>query len=149
MKKILVLSFCLFCIFYHISCDFNAPLRNKMLNYYSNEENYVELQGEIKAIEYKSELDELFLEIDLIGDKHNFPLNEETSYGEFVLVYWSSYEFSLQENDIITFVSAPMYFYNGHNLPVVRLEKEEEEHLAFSEGHISYLEWIKETFKAR
>ena len=118
-----------------------------MLNYYSQEENYFELQGEIKTIEYKTEFNELLLEIDLLGDKHDFPLNAETGYSEFVLVHCSNYELSLQENDIIAFVSAPMYFYNGHVLPVVQLKKGREEQLTFSEGQSNYINWIKEVFE--
>lgn len=146
MKKIIILLCHLICILCLVSCDFDAPLRNKMLSYYSQEENYFQLTGEIKSIEYKDEIDELFLEIDLLGDKHQFPVNAETGYGEFAFVNWSNYDFSLQEDDVIVFSSASMYFYNGHILPIVHFEKNGYEYLSLTDGVENYIEWIQETF---
>ena len=40
-----------------------------------------------------------------------------------------------------------MYFYNGHYLPIVHIEKDEKEYLSFEVGKQNYLKWIEETFK--
>ena len=147
MKRIIMLLSSFICIFALASCNFNAPLRNKMLDYYSQEENYLQLNGRIMSLQYNEGNDELFLEIELNGDNHSFPTNAETGYGEFALVSWSMYDFSLQENDVVAFSSAPMYFYNGHVLPIVQLEKNGQEYLSLTAGINRYTEWIKNKFK--
>ena len=151
MKNLLLKIFtCIFvlgaCFYLMTTCDCNAPLRNKMLNYYTQESNYQQLTGRIISIKYFDDVDELFIEIDILTENHNFPLNATTGYGEFDIVDWSNYQFLLQEKEIIVFTSAPMYFYNGHILPIVKLEKNNQEFLSLSCGMDNYCNWIKKTF---
>lgn len=140
MKKALsiILAF-VFILLAFCSCDFNAPLRKKMLEYYSDDGNYVELQGVVIS----PENDYGYMEIDILTESHGFPLNAETGYGEFE----SGLVYNLNPGDEITFISAPMYFYNGHVLPIMALEKDDVVILAFEDGKSSYLAWIEESFK--
>lgn len=146
MKKIGLLSILLVNIFLLSSCDFNAPLRNKMVDYYSENENYIELYGVVVSINIIESTKENILEIDILTENHNFPINAETGYGEFVIVNYDQYDFDLEASDEIIFKSASMYFYNGHYLPIISLEKNGEILLTFSEGKENYLKWIKKTF---
>lgn len=144
MKKALFLFLSLSLILLS-ACNFNKPLRNEMLNYYAQEDNFVELCGEIKSISHQKDTDEMFLEIGLQTVDCEIPLNAETGYGEFVLVNSSDFDFDLAVGDIIVFSSAPMYFYNGHTLPILHLEKTGFV-LSLNDGKNNYLAWIKEKF---
>lgn len=93
-------------------------------------------------------LDHMLVEISFDKEEYSFPYNASTGYGEFVLVHWSSKQYSLQENDRILFTSAPDFFYNGHNLPLVHIEKEGITLLTYTEGKKDYLSWINEYFSA-
>lgn len=46
--------------------------------------------------------------------------------------------------DSIDFVSAPRIFYDGQNMPIVALKKDEEVLLSFERGKADYIEWIKD-----
>lgn len=139
MKKYVSILLLLSSIFFIVSCDYNAPLRKKMLEYYSDDNNYVELQGVVIS----PENDCGYMEIDILTESHVFPLNAQTGYGEFE----SGLIYNLTPGDKITLVSAPMYFYNGHVLPVMALKKDDVVILTFEDGKSSYLAWIEETFK--
>lgn len=147
MKKISIYFICVLSIFCFASCDFNAPLRNKMLNYYSQDDKYLELEGTIVSTIIREDYNELFLEVELKREHSKFPCNADTGYNEFVLVFWSEQKYDLNVGDNIIFTSAPMYFYNGHYLPIVHIEKDEKEYLSFEVGKQNYLKWIEETFK--
>ena len=146
MKKLSLFLVAILSIFFLASCNFNEPLRNNMLDYYNKDNVYSELTGEIKSIKYKEGIDELFIEIELAEIKNDFSVNAVTGYGEFTIVNWSKYNFALEANDTIIFTSAPMYFYNGHILPIVALSKNEEIYISFNEGVSTYINWIQETF---
>lgn len=146
MKKICVLMILLVNTVLLSSCDFNAPLRNNMVDYYSENENYIELYGVIVSINIIESTKENILEIDILTENHNFPVNTKTGYGEFVIVNYDQYDFDLEANDEIIFKSASMYFYNGHYLPIISLEKSGEILLTFSKGKENYLKWIQKTF---
>ncbi len=147
MRKVLCIIICILSIVLP-SCEMNAPLRNKMTEYYSQDENYMQLEGRIVGTQYIESLDHMLVEIVFDKEKYDFPYNASTGYGEFVLVHWSSKQYSLQENDRILFTSAPGFFYNGHNLPLVHIEKEGITLLTYTEGKKDYLSWINEYFSA-
>lgn len=90
--------------------------------------------------------DELVLDVSIVTENHNFQVNAESGYVKFVIVKYSKENHNLAVNDEIFFTSAPMYFYNGHYLPIIYLEKDNEVLLEFKEGKEIYLHWIKEEF---
>ena len=139
MKRIVLSLILLVNMLFVGSCNFNAPLRNKMFDYYSNNDNYVELQGIVISPENSFGR----MEIDILTESHGFPVNAQTGYGEFE----SGAIYELTSGDKITFISSPMYFYNGHVLPIMALKKDDVVLLEFEDGKKMYLEWIEENFK--
>lgn len=139
MKKLLIfLSCCLIPLI--MACDCNGPYRKRMLNYYSNDSNYAELNGTIVQIQ-----NDHTLEIKILTEGHNFPTYNE-GYQVFGLYTSSVNDYDITEGDNITFISAPDYFYDGHQLPIVALSKSEEQYLSFESGKNEYLRWIQEEF---
>lgn len=145
MKRMLcimiVISVLLMC-----ACNFNGPLKSKMVEYYSNTENYSALNGTVSSVKIIEDSREILIEIDILTPEHEFPLNAATNLCEFVIVNYAEEEKSISVGDEIEFVSAPMYFYNGHHLPVVSLRVGETEIMTFEEGQSRYLSWINQTF---
>lgn len=146
MKKIALSVILMVSILLLSSCDFNAPLRDKMIDYYSENENYEELYGIIISVNTIESIKESIMEINILTENHNFPISAETGYGSFVIIDYDKYSFDLKMDDEIIFKSAPMYFYNGHYLPIVSIEKNGKILLAFNEGKENYLDWIQKTF---
>ena len=141
MKKITCIVLCLFVMgLPMIACDCNKPLREKMLKYYSDDSVYCNLCGEIK------EKNDVYLIIEVFTESHTFISRGENGYITFV-IYGSSCIEKIEVGDVIDFISAPMCFYNGHYMPIVYLEKEQEVLLSFEEGKTNYLNWINDTFK--
>ena len=144
MKKI-ILSLLLINLILITSCDFiapNGPLRNKMLDYYSVDENYIEVTGIIISID----ADRNLLGIDILSEDASIWRREETGCVEFFLVDYSEQNYNLNINDKIIFTTSVMYFYNGHDLPIISLEKDGEVLLSFDEGKEMYLDYIKDRF---
>ena len=146
MKKDSVSLFCLFLILILSACDFNAPLRNKMLDFYNQNSNYVQLTGVVMKMECLEELDQLRIGVKILTENHSFSSVVENEYVDFVIVNWSVNSFELKINDTIDFTSAPFYFYNGHIYPIVEIKKDGQEYLSFHEGKDNYLKWINDTF---
>ncbi|MCI9406798.1 MAG: hypothetical protein HFK06_00360 [Clostridia bacterium] len=140
MKKLIVIFIC--CLTPLISaCDFlNEPYRRRMLEYYSDDSNYVILTGSIVEITY-----DCVLEIEILTEDHNFPTYGSSSMS-FQLYTSKASDYGLDIGDIITFTSAPWIFYNGHNLPIVSLSRGEEQFFTFETGKKEYLKWIEEEF---
>lgn len=145
MKKYLLLFITLI-LFILSSCDMNAPLRNKMIDYYSDNEVYSELYGRITSMEYSESAKEIVIEIDILTQNHSFPLDPQTGWCEFSIRTTSEGSLNIHIGDEIEFTSAPMYFYNGHRLPILSLKKGDETILEFEEGKERYILWIVETF---
>jgi hypothetical protein len=124
----------------------NAPLRNKMVDYYSKNESYSVLQGKVSSVKIQEDIREIHIMVDILTPGHDFPLIPRTNLGEFVIVDYTVEETSISVGDEIEFTSAPMYFYNGHDLPVVSLRIGDTEILSFEEGKERYLSWVKHTF---
>ena len=136
MKKIICIVLCLFVMgLPMISCDCNKPLREKMLKYYSDDSVYCNLRGEIK------EKSNRYVEIEIFTENHTFVSRLATGYIAFI-IYGSSCIEKIEVGDVIDFISAPMCFYNGHNMPIVYLEKEQEVLLSYEDGKANYLNWI-------
>ena len=127
-----------------------AILENlNMFDYYSQNENYSELVGKIRGLQYYEKNDTLIIEVEVESSSKNDECLYKTPIGyvEFKLVYWSTYGFNLEINDTITFTSAPMNFYYLYTLPIVRIEKDGIEYLSFNEGKDIWLRWIEEENK--
>ena len=137
MCKFRVFISCIF-IFFLSACDYNAPLRNHMIEYYSQDSNYVDLVGKVINIENEAKCEIVIIS----GDCEYFKLNVNGYYFSFC----GSAQ-GVEEGDIISFTTAPMLFYNGDKYRIVYLEKDGEIVYTFEEGKRNLLIWIEETFK--
>ncbi len=116
---------------------FNAPLRKHMIEYYSDDSNYINLNGIIVSIDTSE------WEIDITTEDSNFT---GEGYEKFDVMLYMDFIDEMKIGDEISFVTAPMCFYNGHISPIVALEKNGKTYLTFEDGKECYLQWIDETF---
>ena len=114
----------------------NQPLRNKMVEKYSNNDNYVCLSGEVIKI------DDNYIEI------RCEELNNYLSYEDDLCSYYiySDNSIDLLIGDRIAFVTVPFHFYNGHKLPIVELKRNGDTLLTFDEGKENLIDWVNATF---
>ena len=137
MKKLCVFLISVVCVLLFISCNFNEPLRNKMIDYYSKNTNYVVLSGEI--VEFNQNYVKIKCE----------ELNNYISYEDEICDYYI-YSKQLIELSIgaqITFTTGPFHFYNGHKLPIVELKLDGNTLLSFEEGKENLIDWVNVNFK--
>ena len=101
MKKIIlfILIFALFCI---IGCQ--SPKKYKMLEVYSNNENYITLQGEI--IEISSKNNETLVTIKCEELKKYIP--NEKDITEYLI--FSNYDIDIQVGDNVMFITSNIRF---------------------------------------
>ena len=141
MKKtsIIIMLFSMLAFLMVLSgCDVDGPLRKKMLDYYSDDDNYANYVGTIVSVDKEHCYVEIVCQDDEMPNQTQY-----TIYGE------SSIYDTLRPDDEVILCSSPMYFYNSHNLPIVYLEKQSEVLLEFEEGKENLLEDIRNTFKER
>ena len=116
---------------------FNAPLRNKMIEYYSNDSNYINLDGVIVSI------DTSVWGIDITTEDSGITAEGPVTFYVMIDPYALD---EMEVGDEISFVTAPMYFYNGHISPIVAVEKDGKTYVSFEDGKERYLQWIEKTF---
>ena len=109
----------------------NQKLAEKMIEKYSDNQNYVTLVGEI---------------IDFNGNNVVIKCVELTDYisyeDEFCDFYiYSEYVVELQVGEQIEFTTVPFHFYNGHKLPIVELKTDENILLSFEDGKENLIDW--------
>ena len=115
------------------------PIKKSMTEYYSNDQVYSWLEGRIISIGK----DRLLVEV--ITSNGEFSFREGTNRDFFMLTNLENFE--LQEDDIISFKSAPRQFFDGHNFPIVAIEKNGIIVLDYEAGKENLLNWIKFDFK--
>lgn len=115
----------------------NQKLTKKMIEKYSDNQNYVTLTGEV--IEFNE--NNVIIKCE--------ELNDYISYEDELCDYYIySDEFvELQVGDEIQFTTVPFHFYNGHELPIVELKIDENTLLSFEEGKENLIDWVNTNFK--
>lgn len=111
-------------------------LKNKMLDKYSDNQNYVSFSGKVV------EVDGLVV---IIQCKE---LNAYLSYEDDLCEYYIHAEqvLDLKVGDEIQFTTVPFHFYNGHLLPIVELKISGDIILEFAEGKDNLLDWVNDAF---
>ena len=145
MKKLtffalsLIITVCVFsaCNMPFASCTAKR-LRKSMTEYYSNNENYSQLEGKIISVGAEKLL------IDVISSNGEFSFREGINSDYFMLTNIDS--FDLKCGEVITFTSAPKQFYDGHHFPIVAIEKDGVVLLDFETGKANLLNWIENDF---
>lgn len=137
MKKstILVVAVILLSVMMFFGCS-DLILKNKLLEKYSDDQNYVALSGKIV------EVDGLVVVIQCEE------LSEYLSYEDDLCEYYihSKQILDLKVGDEIQFITVPFHFYNGHKLPIVELKTSESTLLEFADGKANLIDWVIDTF---
>ena len=137
MKKstILVVAVMLLFVMIFSGCS-DLILKNKLLQKYSDDQNYVALSGKIV------EVDGLVVVIQCEE------LREYLSYEDDLCEYYihSKQILDLKVGDEIQFITVPFHFYNGHQLPIVELKTSESTLLEFADGKANLIDWVNDTF---
>lgn len=137
MKKFTILVIFLLVTFL-IGCNIsNQKLAKKMIEKYSDNQNYVTLTGEV--IEFNE--NNVIIKCE--------ELNDYISYEDELCDYYiySDQFVELQVGEEIQFTTVPFHFYNGHKLPIVELKIDENTLLSFEEGKENLLDWVNINFK--
>jgi len=115
----------------------NQKLAKKMIEKYSDNQNYVTLIGEVIEINENN----VIIKCE--------ELNNHISYeDEFCDYYIYSDQFvELQAGEEIQFTTVPFHFYNGQKLPIVELRIDENTLLSFEEGKENLIDWVNTNFK--
>ncbi len=124
-------------VFVLSSCRYSDYLlAKKMLEKYSNDQNYVELSGEI----IESNKNTVVIKCTELKNYRSSPDEICTYY------IYSNQILDLASGDHINFVTVPFHFYNGHKFPIVELKIDGNTLLEFEEGKENLIEWVKLTF---
>ena len=115
----------------------NQKLAKKMIEKYSDNQNYVTLTG--KVIEFYENNVTIKCE----------ELNDYISYEDEQCDYYiySDQFVELQVGEEIQFTTVPFHFYSGHKLPIVELKIDENTLLSFEEGKDNLIDWVNTNFK--
>lgn len=137
MKKFTILVIFLLVTFLFGCNTSNQKLAKKMIEKYSDNQNYVTLTGEV--IEFNE--NNVIIKCE--------ELNDYLSYEDELCDYYiySDQFIELQVGEEIQFTTVPFHFYNGHKLPIVELKIDENTLLSFEEGKENLLDWVNINFK--
>ena len=137
MKKFTILVIFLLVTFLIGCTTSNQKLAKKMIEKYSDNQNYVTLTGEV--IEFNE--NNVIIKCE--------ELNDYLSYEDELCDYYiySGQFVELQVGEEIQFTTVPFHFYNGHKLPIVELKIDENTLLSFEEGKENLLDWVNINFK--
>ena len=115
----------------------NQKLAKKMIEKYSDNQNYVTLLGEVIEINENNAIIKCE------------ELNDYICYEDELCDYYiySDQFVELQVGEEMQFVTVPFHFYNGHLLPIVELKIDENTLLSFEEGKENLIDWVNTNFK--
>lgn len=113
----------------------NQKLADKMIEKYSDDQNYVSLIGEVVECNANS--------VEIRCDELKNYIYYEDEICEYYI--YSTQIFDLSVGERIEFTTVPFHFYNGQKLPIVELKTNEMTLLAFIEGKECLIDWV-ETF---
>ncbi len=115
----------------------------RLVNYYSNQSNYIETTTEITGIYFYKDIEKLMLVINTDG----------TEYSDSHLVLRGKNAESVVEQgglellaigSQVTFTAAPKYFGDGYEVPIVALYAENKNLLLFEDGYRNLINELKE-----
>lgn len=136
MKKFAILIILL--VVFLSGCNIsNQTLTNKMIEKYSDNQNYVTLSGEVIEVNENN----VIIKCE--------ELNDYISYEDELCDYYiySDQFVELQAGMEIQFTTVPFHFYNGHKLPIVELKTDENILLSFEDGKENLIDWVNTNFK--
>ncbi len=138
MRKKIILSFFLLCLFVLSACD-----SKEMKDYYSQRDNYVCATGTVTHIAYNEDKDALY-----VGFSDLVPTFDDDCFkivGEnLLIVQENGIDEKMEIGDTMEFVTAPKYFGDGYVMPIVEVSIDGEKLLEFEEGFSNLLKWLDE-----
>ena len=135
MKRIL-LFILIFILFGFTGCK--PPGKQKMLEVYSNNENYITLQGEI--IEINNTNNNVFVTIKCEELKKYIPNEKDVS--EYLI--FSNYDIDIQDGDNVRFITSNIRFKYTRWLPIVSIIRDDIILLEFNEGKKNLIDWVNQ-----
>lgn len=131
MKKLALIVLLLF-IAILSSCKVSSHTIKKMIEKYSDDQNYVALSGEVMEFDENNVI---------IKCKE---LNNYISYEDELCDYYifSDQIMELSRGDQIDFVTVPFHFFNGHRLPIVGLKMDGDTLLNINDGKANLMKWV-------
>ena len=115
---------------------------HRMQNYYSEKENYITVTGTVSHMEYNNDKTKLYFSFTDLDYK--FPENDFKLFGENLSVALKNgIDEKVTIGTQVTFTTAPRYFYDYYNMPIVAFSVNEESLLDFEEGYSNLQEWLK------
>ena len=140
MKKCLYLIAIL--LVFLSSCA-SLSFSGKLLEYYSDESNYVSATGVISHIKYSDNRDVLCIAFS--ETNYTFADNNFVLVGKNLLTaQQTGIDDKLAIGDTVTFSCAPRYFGDGYLIPLVSLVHDGETLLDIQDGIPYLLEWLQE-----
>lgn len=137
MKKFAVIILLVMVMMFSGCNLINQRIANRMIEKYSDNQNYVSLQGDVVEI-----TDNII--IIKCEELHDY-LNYEDEFCDYYI--HSKEIIKLSVGDKIDFVTVPLHFYDGQHLPIVELKKDGNTLLSFEEGKENLIFWVKTNFK--
>lgn len=134
--KILAILIALLAVFL-VGCNLsNQRLAKKMIEKYSEDQNYVAFIGEIIEIDDNN----VVIKCE--------ELHDYISYEDEICEYYiySDEVVELQIGEEIQFTTVPFHFYDGHKLPIVELKIDGKTLLSFEEGKENLIDWVNINF---
>lgn len=120
------------------SC-YNTPGKKK--EYYSNEENYIEVTGTIHHVVFDQENEVLCLAFSCLSEKLDDD-NFELVGRNYSIIIESSYIEKIKTEMVATFVTAPKYFGDGYIMPIVALTIDGQCLLDYETGIANFLDYL-------
>ena len=119
----------------------SCSIRNQeQLDYYSNEENYIEVTGVINHVEFDVESETLYLGFTSLSQKLDDDCFKVVGDAYSTVVTYDEY---IQVGKTATFVTAPKYYGDGYVMPIVSLSIDDQHILEYEIGFSSLLNWLK------
>ena len=114
----------------------------RMTEYYSEDENYEVLTGEITETEFDDKNGTLYIYIELEDTYHYNGFFKVISSNEQIMKNNNFYE-EINVGDTITITTAPRIFYDGYDCPILSLSFNNKVYLEFDQGKANLLESFK------
>ena len=117
-----------------------ANTNMERINYYSNEQNYIEITGTIDHVMFDDEQKVFYLGFSSLSQKTDDDCFKVVGDAYSRVVANKEY---IQIGATATFVTAPKYYGNGYVMPIVSLSVDGRNVLEYEDGFPSLLDWLK------
>ena len=137
-NKLLLPLILIFLVLIASSC---TNTNNKKIEYYSNEENYIEATGTIDYVFFNDKDGALYLGFSDLSETFDDDCFKITGYNYSIIV--EAFKERIEVGKTATFVTAPKYFGNGYVMPIVSLTIDDICLLEYEVGILNFLDWLK------